>query len=114
MADSLTFEDELTIEESGWATRAITAGAALLIVAFSAAAVWYFAFRDEETVVRATENIPVAKKTINTTVLVSGVADAELNSRAAWPRSTSSRAMPCGRGRCLLNSSPTRSRTRCK
>jgi len=80
MADAYTLEEELAVREGGIVARAITAGVVLIIGAFVAAGIWYFVSRDESTASRPTEDIPVARKTINTTVLVSGIAEAELSS----------------------------------
>lgn len=80
MAATFDLDDELTIDENPWRGRVISLAILLLVVAFSAAAVYYFFFREGATVARATEDIPVERRTINATLLISGVADAQLNS----------------------------------
>lgn len=80
MAATYDLDDDLTIDDNPWRGRAVSLAILLLIAAFSIAAVYYFFFRDEATVARATEDIPVARKSINATLLISGVADAQLNS----------------------------------
>ncbi|MEX0749479.1 MAG: biotin/lipoyl-binding protein [Dehalococcoidia bacterium] len=80
MAATFDLDDDLTIDESPWRARVISFAILLLVVAFSAAAVYYFFVREEATVARATEDIPVERKTISATLLISGVADAQLNS----------------------------------
>jgi HlyD family secretion protein len=80
LAATFDLDDDLALDENPWRGRAISIAILLLVVAFSAAAAYYFFFRDEATVARATEDIPVARKTINATLLISGVADAQLNS----------------------------------
>jgi RND family efflux transporter MFP subunit len=84
LATTLDLDEELSIQEGSWRGRAITFGALLLIGAFALAAGWYFFFRDEAATARATEDIPVKKMTLNTTLLISGKADAALNSNLAF------------------------------
>ncbi|MEX2247246.1 MAG: biotin/lipoyl-binding protein [Dehalococcoidia bacterium] len=74
------FDDELVVEEASWIGRFIAAGVLLLLVAIGLGSAWYFFSDDEAQIARATEDIPVGKKTIATTLLVSGVADAQLSS----------------------------------
>ncbi len=80
MTTTLDLDDELTIEESRWRGLAITFGVILLAGAFAAAAVYYFFFRDETETLRATEDYTVQKATINSSLIISGTADAQLNS----------------------------------
>jgi HlyD family secretion protein len=77
---ALNLDDELSIQESGWRGLAITFGVILIVAAFAIAAAYYFFFRDEATTVRATEDYTVVKGTINSNLLISGTADARLNS----------------------------------
>jgi multidrug efflux pump subunit AcrA (membrane-fusion protein) len=77
---TLDLDDELTIDESPWLGRAITAFVLLLAGAFAIAAVWYFFMRSEEEAVRATEDVAVGRGTINSSVIFQGTADAQLNS----------------------------------
>jgi len=80
VAATFDLDDDLSIEESPWRGRFVSFVVLLLIVAFSAAAAYWFFFRGSETVARATEDIPVERKTINAMLLISGTADAQLNS----------------------------------
>lgn len=80
MTTAFDLEDELTLEESGWRGRAITFGVLLAGAAFAAAAIWYFFFNEDEAVVRPTEDITVARTTLNSTLLISGVAESQLSS----------------------------------
>ncbi len=80
MAATLDLEDELAIQEGGWRGLAITFAALLLIGAFAAAGAYYYFFRDSEQIVRTTEDVTVVKTTINSTLIISGTADAQLNS----------------------------------
>jgi len=80
VAATLDLEDELAIQEGGWRGLAITFAALLLIGAFAAAGAYYFFFRDSKQIVRTTEDVTVAKTTINSTLIISGIADAQLSS----------------------------------
>jgi multidrug efflux pump subunit AcrA (membrane-fusion protein) len=77
---TLDLEDELAIQEGGWRGLAISFAVLLLIGAFAAAGAYYYFFRDSEQTVRTTEDVAVAKTTINSTLIISGIADAQLNS----------------------------------
>jgi HlyD family secretion protein len=63
---------------------AITFGVLLILGAFAIAAIYYFFFRDDPETVRATEDHTVAKATIASNLLVSGTADAQLNSNLTF------------------------------
>lgn len=80
LTTAFDLEDELALEESGWRGRAITFGVLILVAAFGAAAVWYFFFNESEATARPTEDITVARTTLNSTLLISGVAEAQLSS----------------------------------
>ncbi len=80
MATTIDLDDDLSIEESRWRGRVITAAVLFLVVAFAAAAVWYFFLQDEEVAARPTEDIPVVKTTLNSTLLISGKAQTQLSS----------------------------------
>ncbi len=80
LTTAFDLEDELTLEESGWRGRAITFGVLILVAAFAAAAAWYFFFNESEATARPTEDITVARTTISSTLLISGVAEAQLSS----------------------------------
>ena len=77
---ALNLDDELSIQESGWRGLAITFGLLLIAAAFAIAGAYYFFFRSDATPVRATRRLTVAKATISSNVLISGTADAQLNS----------------------------------
>ena len=78
---AINFEEELQIEENPWRGRIITLLVLLGLGAVIAAAIWYFFFRDESLAVsRQTEEIPVARGTINQNLTITGTADAQLNS----------------------------------
>ncbi|HYM15286.1 MAG TPA: biotin/lipoyl-binding protein [Dehalococcoidia bacterium] len=79
--DALSLDEDLTLEESPWRGRIITAGVLLLIAAAVAVGLYFFYFRSTSTTsTRATEDIPVKRGTINQTLIISGTADADLNS----------------------------------
>jgi len=77
---AINLEEELAIQEGGWRGRAITFGVLLIVGAFTVAAIYYFFFRSEEETARATEDYKVVKATINSNLLITGEADAQLNS----------------------------------
>jgi HlyD family secretion protein len=81
VATTLDLDEDLSIQEGGWRGRAITFGVLLLIGAFVSAGIYYFFIRDEsQTTTRSTEDIAAKKATINSTLVISGTADAALNS----------------------------------
>jgi HlyD family secretion protein len=80
LTTALDLDDELTIEEGGWRGRLITFGVLLLAGAFAVAAVYYFFLRESEATARPTEDIAVVRGTINSNLLISGVAETTLNS----------------------------------
>ena len=58
----------------------------LAIGAAIGADLYFFYFKsDSETLTRSTEDITVKKSTINQTLIISGVADAQLNSNLIFP-----------------------------
>ncbi len=78
---AIDFDDDLTIEESAWRGRIITIGVLAVLGVAIAALLYFFYFKDDATTVtRSTEDIPVKKATINQTLIISGVAEAQLNS----------------------------------
>lgn len=78
---TLDLDEDLTLEESRWRGRLITLGVLLLAAAVIAAGLYFFYFKsDSTTLTRSTEDIPVKRSTINQTLIISGVADAQLNS----------------------------------
>lgn len=84
---TIDLDEELVIEEAGWVGRAVLFGVLLLVGAFAAAGAWLFFFRGDDETVRATEDFTVGRKTIATTLLISGIADAELNSNLTFQSS---------------------------
>ncbi len=85
---AINLDDELTIQESAWRGRIITFGVLGVIAAALAAGLYLFYFKDDSTVVtRATEDIPVKRATINQTLIISGVADAQFNSNLIFQAS---------------------------
>jgi HlyD family secretion protein len=83
---TISFEEELQLEENPWRARIITLLILLGITAVIGAAVWYFFMREEESlgVSRETEEITVAKGNINQTLVITGTADSELNSNLVF------------------------------
>ncbi len=84
VATALDLDEELAIQEAGWRGRAISFGIFLAVAAFALAGVYYFFLRDEEVVTRPTEDIPVKRATINSTLIISGTADTQLNSNLTF------------------------------
>ena len=85
---AINLDDDLTIQESTWRGRIITFGALAVIAVAIAAGLYFFYFKDDTTAVtRATEDIPVKKATINQTLIISGVADAQFNSNLIFQAS---------------------------
>lgn len=85
---AINLDDDLTIQESPWRGRIITFGVLLLIAAALAAGLYFFYFKsDSTTLTRSTEDIPVKKSTINQTLIISGVADAQFNSNLIFQAS---------------------------
>jgi RND family efflux transporter MFP subunit len=84
---AIDLEDDLTIEESRWRGRLITIGV-LLVVAVGAA-IGFFVYRSGggSTTTRGTEDVTVVRKTINQTLIISGTADAQLNSNLIFQSS---------------------------
>jgi HlyD family secretion protein len=85
---AIDLDEDLTLEESPWRGRIITAGVLLLVAAAVAVGLYFFYFRDTSTTsTRATEDIPVKRATINQTLIISGTDDAELNSNLIFQSS---------------------------
>lgn len=85
---AIDFDDDLTIEESAWRGRIITIGVLAVLGVAIAALLYFFYFKDDATTVtRSTEDIPVKKATINQTLIISGVAEAQLNSNLIFQAS---------------------------
>ena len=78
---AIDLDEDLTLEESPWRGRVITAAVLLLIGAVIAVGLCFFYFTSSSaTTTRATEDIPVKRGTINQTLIISGTSDAQLNS----------------------------------
>ena len=85
---AIDLDDDLTIQESPWRGRIITFGLLAIIIAAIGAGLYFFYFKsDTTTLTRATEDITAKKATINQTLIISGVADAQLNSNLIFQAS---------------------------
>lgn len=85
---AIDLDDDLTIQESPWRGRIVTLGVLAIIAAAIAAGLYFFYFKsDSTTLTRATEDLPVKRSTINQTVIISGVADAQFNSNLIFQAS---------------------------
>ncbi len=87
VATTLDLDEELSLQEGSWRGRFITFGVLLAIAAFAVVAVYFLFGRDEETAVRSTEDVTVVRATINSSLVISGTADAQLNSDLAFQSS---------------------------
>jgi multidrug efflux pump subunit AcrA (membrane-fusion protein) len=85
---AINLDDDLTIQESPWRGRIVSLGLLAIIVAAIGAGLYFFYFKsDSSKVARATEDLPVKKATINQTLIVTGVADAQFNSNLVFQAS---------------------------
>lgn len=85
---AINLDDDLTIQESPWRGRIITFGVLAVIAAVIAAGLYFFYFKGESTALkRSTEDIPVKRATINQTLIISGIADAQFNSNLIFQAS---------------------------
>ena len=85
---AINLDDDLAIQESPWRGRIVTLSVLAIIAAAIAAGLYFFYFKsDSTTLTRATEDLPVKKATINQTLIVTGVADAHLNSNLIFQAS---------------------------
>jgi RND family efflux transporter MFP subunit len=85
---AIDLDEDLTIEESPWRGRIISFVVMLVAAVAIAAGLYFFYFKSDSTAVkRSTEDIPVKKSTINQMLIISGVADAELNSNLIFQAS---------------------------
>ena len=85
---AINLEDDLSLDESKWRGRIITLLVLLIGGAAIAGALYYFVFKsDATTVTRSSEEIPVKRATINQTLTISGLADAQLNSNLTFQSS---------------------------
>lgn len=85
---AINLDDDLTIQESPWRGRIVTFGVLLLIAAAIGAGLYFFYFKsDSATLTRSTEDIPVKRSTINQTLIISGVAEAQSNSNLIFQAS---------------------------
>ena len=82
---AINLDDELALDENRLRGRLVTLLVLLVVASAIALALYFFYFRDDSTVTaRATEDLPIKKGTINQTLLISGVADAQLNSNLVF------------------------------
>jgi multidrug efflux pump subunit AcrA (membrane-fusion protein) len=85
---AINLDDDLTIQESAWRGRIITFGVLAAIVAAVGVALYFFYFKDgSTTLTRGSEDITVKRATINQTLIISGVADAQFNSNLIFQAS---------------------------
>jgi multidrug efflux pump subunit AcrA (membrane-fusion protein) len=85
---AIDLEDELTIQESHWRGRLITGAMILGLAGAVAAGLYAFVFSGSSaSTTRETEDIKVERKTINQTLIISGVADAQFNSNLIFQAS---------------------------
>src|SRR5437879_5284960 len=82
---AINLEDELSLSESKWRGRIVSLLMLAVIGTAIAGGLYYFVFKgDAASLTRSTEEIPVARATINQTLSISGVADAQLTSNLAF------------------------------
>jgi HlyD family secretion protein len=84
---SINLDEDLTIEESRWRGRIISLVVLLVIVAAAGAGVYWFYFTGSSVKARPTEDLAAVRKTINSSLIVSGTADAQLNSNLIFQSS---------------------------
>ncbi len=84
---AIDLEEELTIQESHWRGRLITLGILAVVAAGVAAGLYIYRSGGGSTTTRATEDVTVGRKTINQTLIISGTADAQLNSNLIFQSS---------------------------
>ena len=85
---AINLDDDLSLDESKWRGRIITLLVLLIGGAAIAGGLYYFVFKGDSTAVtRSTEEIPVKRATINQTLSISGLADAQLSSNLTFQSS---------------------------
>ncbi len=85
---AIDLDEELTIQESHWRGRLITLAVLVILGGAVAAGLYAFVFSGSSaTTPRETEDIKVERKTINQTLIISGVADAQFNSNLIFQAS---------------------------
>ncbi len=84
---AIDLEEDLTIQESHWRGRLITLAIVAAVAAAVAGGVYVYSSRGSSTPTRGTEDVKVTRKTINQTLIISGVADAQLNSNLIFQSS---------------------------
>ena len=85
---AISVDDDIAIQESAWRGRLVTLGVLAVVVAAVTSGLYFFYFKsDATTLTRATEDIPVKRSTINQTVIISGIADAQFNSNLIFQAS---------------------------
>lgn len=78
---TISFDEDIDIEENPWRGRIMTLLMLLGITAAVGAGLWYFVLRDDSvSLTRETEEIPVTRGAINQNLSITGSVDAELNS----------------------------------
>ena len=80
----MNLEEELAIEVNPWRGRFITLGVLVGIAAVLGVVVYAFFFRDESESLRPTEEVLVELRTINASLIISGVAEAQLISNLTF------------------------------
>ena len=84
---AINLDEDLTINESPWRGRIITAAVLLGIAAAVIAGLYLFYFTGSKAILRPTEDVPVKRATINQTLIISGTADAQFNSNLIFQSS---------------------------
>ncbi|MEP7247947.1 MAG: biotin/lipoyl-binding protein, partial [Gammaproteobacteria bacterium] len=85
---AINIDDDLTIDENPWRGRIVSVLVLAVLIGAAVAAAYFFYFRDtSETLTRSTEDIPVKRSTINQTLIISGIADAQFNSNLIFQSS---------------------------
>jgi len=83
----IDLEEDLTIQEGRWRGRLITLGILLVVAAAIGAGIYVYTSGGSSAATRGTEDVKVVRKTINQTLIISGTADAQLNSNLIFQSS---------------------------
>jgi len=81
---SLDLDEDLPLEESRWRGRLISMAILAAVVTAAAVTSYFLFFNGSSAATRPTEDVKVERKTINSTLIVSGVADAQFNSNLTF------------------------------
>jgi len=81
---AINLEEDLELEEHAWRSRIITVFALIAIALGAAGAFLYFRSGDSTAVSRETEEIPVVRSTIDQTLSITGIAEAQLSSELTF------------------------------